>query len=63
MRTPNADDEEAPTSELSRLRQWATVAARQLAVMLADRGYLAFLLVLPVILGLLPWVVSGQRRA
>ena len=42
------------------LRQWATVAARQVAVMLSDRGYLAFLLALPVILGLLPWVVPGS---
>jgi hypothetical protein len=42
------------------LRQFATVAARQVNVMLADRGYIVFLLALSVVLGLLPYVVPGS---
>jgi hypothetical protein len=42
------------------LRQLRTVAARQARVMVSDHGYIGFLLALPVILGLLPYVVPGD---
>jgi ABC transport system ATP-binding/permease protein len=42
------------------LTQLATLIRRQFSLFLADRGYLAFLAVLPVILGLLALVVPGD---
>ena len=42
-------------------RQFSTVARRQLRLIVADRGYLAFLAVLPVVLGLLTMVLPGSR--
>lgn len=47
----------APTS---RWRQFATIARRQVRLLIADRGYLAFLVVLPFIVGLLPLTVAGH---
>jgi len=47
----------APTSAW---RQFSTVARRQWKLLIADRGYLAFLAVLPFIIGLLPLTVVGH---
>ncbi len=41
-------------------RQISTIARRQIALILADKGYLAFLVALPFILGLLTFVVPGE---
>ncbi|APE33308.1 ABC transporter [Nocardia mangyaensis] len=41
-------------------RQFSTLVRRQLRLILADRGYLAFLVVLPFILGALSLVVPGS---
>ncbi|MGZ8747476.1 MAG: ATP-binding cassette domain-containing protein [Mycobacterium sp.] len=49
--------EPAPTSLW---RQFSTMARRQVRLLVADRGYLAFLAVLPFIVGLLPLTVSGH---
>ncbi|AZG46869.1 ATP-binding cassette domain-containing protein [Gordonia insulae] len=43
------------------LRQCSTVARRQVRLILADRGYLAFLAAMPVVLGLLTLVIPGSR--
>lgn len=50
---------EAPRQQ-SALRQFSTVARRQLRVMSADRGFLALTLFMPVALGLLTWLVPGD---
>jgi ABC transport system ATP-binding/permease protein len=42
------------------MMQFATLVARQLALMVSDRGYLAMLVVLPFLIGLLPLVVPGH---
>ncbi len=42
-----------------RLRQFRTIIARQIDLILADRGYSAFLLALPFVLGALPVAVPG----
>ncbi|MDG5485383.1 ATP-binding cassette domain-containing protein [Mycolicibacterium gadium] len=47
----------APTSAW---RQCATIARRQVRLLIADRGYLAFLAVLPFVIGLLPLTVVGH---
>ncbi|MEV6216355.1 FHA domain-containing protein [Nocardia sp. NPDC051833] len=44
----------------SGMRQFSTLARRQLRLILADRGYLIFLVVLPFILGALSLVVPGS---
>lgn len=41
-------------------RQCSTVARRQWKLLIADRGYLMFLAVLPFIIGLLPLTVAGH---
>lgn len=41
-------------------RQTSTIARRQVRLLLANRGYLAFLAVLPFIVGLLPLTVAGH---
>jgi ABC-type multidrug transport system ATPase subunit len=41
-------------------RQFSTVARRQVQLLLADRGYVAMLLVLPFLVGLLPLTVAGH---
>lgn len=46
--------------ESSWLRQLATLLMRQVNLMVADRGYIAFLLALPFVIGLLPFVVPGS---
>jgi ABC-type multidrug transport system ATPase subunit len=47
----------APTSVS---RQFSTVARRQWKLLIADRGYLVFLVLLPFIIGLLPLTVAGH---
>ncbi len=42
------------------LRQLATVARRQVSLLLAQRGYVAFLAVLPFLVGLLPLTAAGE---
>ncbi|MFE3545490.1 FHA domain-containing protein [Nocardia sp. NPDC059177] len=44
----------------SGMRQFSTLARRQLRLIFADRGYLVFLVVLPFILGALSLVVPGS---
>jgi hypothetical protein len=41
-------------------RQFSTVARRQVQLILADRGYVALLLALPFVVGLLPLTVAGH---
>ncbi|MHA3022985.1 ABC transporter ATP-binding protein/permease [Mycobacterium sp. BMJ-28] len=41
-------------------RQFGTVARRQVRLLIADRGYLAFLAVLPLLVGILPLTVAGH---
>ena len=41
-------------------RQFSTIARRQLRLLVADRGYVLFLAVLPFIVGLLPLTVIGD---
>ncbi|MFQ6324543.1 FHA domain-containing protein [Nocardia sp. CWNU-33] len=42
-------------------KQFSTLARRQVRLIFADRGYLAFLVILPFILGVLSLVVPGQN--
>jgi ABC-type multidrug transport system ATPase subunit len=41
-------------------RQFSTVARRQLRLLVADRGYFVFLVLLPFLVGLLPLAVAGH---
>ncbi|MET9488716.1 FHA domain-containing protein [Nocardia sp. NPDC006630] len=45
----------------SALKQFSTLSRRQFRLVLADRGYLAFLLILPFVLGGLSLVVPGKN--
>ncbi|WP_040837962.1 FHA domain-containing protein [Nocardia brevicatena] len=45
----------------SRWKQFSTLSRRQLRLVLADRGYLAFLILLPFVLGALTLVVPGDN--
>ncbi|MFT3662370.1 MAG: ATP-binding cassette domain-containing protein [Gordonia sp. (in: high G+C Gram-positive bacteria)] len=47
-------------SQASAIRQLSTVARRQWRLIVSDRGYLAFLFLLPVVLGLLTLVIPGE---
>ncbi|BCK58544.1 FHA domain-containing protein [Nocardia wallacei] len=42
-------------------KQFSTLSRRQVRLILADRGYLAFLVVLPFVLGILSLVVPGEN--
>ncbi|WP_330183312.1 FHA domain-containing protein [Nocardia sp. NBC_01503] len=53
--------EKAKPPKSSPLKQFSTLSRRQLRVILADRGYLAFLLILPFVLGGLSLVVPGKN--
>ena len=58
-----ATDRPAQPAEPARTsvwRQFSTMARRQVRLLVADRGYLAFLVVLPFIVGLLPLTVTGH---
>lgn len=58
-----ATDGLAQTAEPARTSVWrqlSTIARRQVRLLMADRGYLAFLAVLPFIVGLLPLTVTGR---
>jgi hypothetical protein len=50
----------AKPARTSTWRQFSTVARRQVQLLLADRGYVALLLALPFIVGLLPLTVAGH---
>ncbi|WP_050899951.1 ATP-binding cassette domain-containing protein [Mycolicibacterium rhodesiae] len=61
--TEPATDRPVPTVEPAHIgvwRQFSTVARRQVRLLLADRGYLAFLVAVPFIIGLLPLTVAGH---
>ncbi|HEX7823886.1 MAG TPA: ATP-binding cassette domain-containing protein, partial [Mycobacterium sp.] len=47
-------------ARISAWRQFSTVARRQVQLLLADRGYVALLVALPFIVGLLPLTVAGH---
>lgn len=49
-----------PPSRVGVWRQTSTLARRQVRLLLANRGYLAFLAVLPFVVGLLPLTVTGD---
>jgi ABC transport system ATP-binding/permease protein len=58
-----ATDRPAQPAEPARTsvwRQFSTIARRQVQLLAADRGYLAFLVMLPFIIGLLPLTVAGH---
>ncbi|MFD3507637.1 FHA domain-containing protein [Nocardia sp. NPDC058666] len=57
---PNRGNVGAPPQS-SGMRQFSTLARRQVRLIFADRGYLIFLLVLPFILGALSLVVPGEN--
>lgn len=42
------------------MQQFSTLCARQMSLIWADRGYLTFLLLLPIVVGLLVLVVPGE---
>ena len=50
-----------PVPHTSFLRQSSTVARRQVRLIFADVGYLAFLILLPVVLGALTLVIPGEN--
>ncbi|MTE11623.1 ATP-binding cassette domain-containing protein [Nocardia sp. CT2-14] len=52
--------ERAKAPKSSSLKQFSTLSRRQLRLIFADRGYLAFLAVLPFVLGGLSLVVQGK---
>ena len=52
--------EPTKTPQASSGRQVSTVFRRQLRLIFADRGYLAFLVAMPVVLGLLTLVIPGS---
>ncbi|MBC7303081.1 MAG: ATP-binding cassette domain-containing protein [Nocardia sp.] len=56
---PNRGNVGAPPQS-SAMRQFSTLARRQLRLIFSDRGYLIFLVVLPFILGALSLVVPGS---
>ncbi|WP_157535104.1 ATP-binding cassette domain-containing protein [Nocardia inohanensis] len=53
--------EKAKGPKSSALKQFSTLSRRQIRLVLADRGYLTFLLVLPFVLGGLSLVVPGSN--
>ncbi|UFS95481.1 ATP-binding cassette domain-containing protein [Nocardia huaxiensis] len=53
--------ERAKPPKSSAVKQFSTLVRRQLRLVLADRGYLAFLLILPFVLGGLSLVVPGSN--
>jgi ABC-type multidrug transport system ATPase subunit len=58
-----ATDRPPQPAEPARTSVWlqmSTIARRQVQLLVADRGYLAFLVMLPFIIGLLPLTVAGH---
>ncbi|MGO4443303.1 ATP-binding cassette domain-containing protein [Mycobacterium sp. 2YAF39] len=58
-----ATDRPVHTAEPARTSVWSqckTIARRQAQLLVADRGYLAFLVMLPFLIGLLPLTVAGH---
>ena len=58
--TPASASRPARAPQTGLLRQLSTVARRQARLILADRGYLAFLALLPFVLGALTLMVPGS---
>ncbi|MEI2672021.1 MAG: ATP-binding cassette domain-containing protein [Marmoricola sp.] len=58
--SPHMRHEQGRPAQSGAGRQMSTLARRQVRLILADRGYLAFLLVLPFVLGILSLVVPGK---
>ena len=58
--TPDQREEATPPQQRGRLRQLSTLSRRYARVMSVDRGYLMFTALLPLILGVLVRVVSGD---
>lgn len=52
--------ERARAKQASFVRQTSTVARRQIRLIFADKGYLGFLLALPVVIGLLSMAIPGK---
>lgn len=59
-RSHNAGPPEKPPRQQSIPSQLSTLARRHLKVILADRGYAAFMLIMPVVLGIITMVVPGE---
>jgi hypothetical protein len=59
--TPNSLQPGAPTARRSRLRQTMTLTRRYARVIAADRGYVLFLALLPLVLGLLLHFVPASE--
>ncbi|RMI31823.1 ATP-binding cassette domain-containing protein [Nocardia stercoris] len=57
--TPRGDTGAPPKS--SAWKQFSTLSRRQVRLIFADRGYLIFLIVLPLLLGVLTLVVPGKN--
>ncbi|MFJ4658207.1 FHA domain-containing protein [Nocardia sp. NPDC088792] len=57
---PAKPAEKAKAPKSSPLKQFSTLSRRQVRLIFADRGYLAFLVVLPFVLGALSLVVQGK---
>lgn len=60
MSTPASPTQGGVRRESSWIRQFLTLIARQVNLMLADRGYILFLAALPFVIGLMPFVVPGD---
>lgn len=58
---PVRQQEKIRPPKSSGLKQFSTLSRRQLRLILADRGYLAFLVILPFVLGGLSLVVPGSN--
>ena len=56
-----ADLGEPPQTDL--LRQFSTIARRQVRLVVSDRGYTIFLAILPFLIGVLSLTVKGPHRA
>ena len=54
------DTQEKPPKQQSVLRQVSTLVRRQLRIVAADPSYLAFMLLLPIIMGLLTKAIEGS---
>ncbi|WP_433727648.1 FHA domain-containing protein [Nocardia sp. CA-129566] len=59
--TPPRQGSAGSPPQSGRAKQFSTLARRQVRLIFADRGYLAFLVILPFILGALSLVVPGSN--
>ena len=42
-------------------RQWGTLVRRQLRIILSDKSYAALTLLMPIVLGIIAWVIEGDK--